>query len=138
MSYQPILQVTARNYASTILQGAPTRATFKPLNGQLAYSYVYPQRNRPKVGVVYAPSAEGEVYYQSKSYDWLGVKIGNQYGWVSTQDMLIEPIVEAPQTPEFEAFDALAVDDTMTEYTIEITHLADAGTDLPAKRKTRK
>lgn len=138
MSYQPILQVTARNYASMIMQGAPTNAVFKPLNGQYAYTYVYPQRNRPKVGILYAPEAVGEVYYASKSYGWLGVKIGNQYGWVHTDDMLIEPIPQTAQEPVFEAESVLVVEDTMTEDTIEITPLVDAGNDIPVKRKTRK
>jgi uncharacterized protein YraI len=107
-----------------IMRGAPTNATFAPLNGRLAYTYVYPQRNRPKVGIVYAPGVEGEVYYASASYDWLGVKIGNQYGWVHTSDMQITPM------PVFEAQGVLEVVGDMTEDTIEITPVAEAGNGI--------
>lgn len=95
MSYQPILQVAARNYARDIIQGEPKTATLRPANGQFAYVFNYPTRGRPRIGVVYAPGVLADVYFGSRSYKWLGVKIGNQYGWVSEQDFVIDVGPEA-------------------------------------------
>lgn len=101
MSYNPILQVSARNYARDIIKGEPTKVLLKPTNGQFAYVYNYPQYNRPKVGIVYVPNVEAEVFFTSKIYNWYGVRIGRQYGWVNTKDFLIEVIDEpAPPAPE--------------------------------------
>lgn len=102
MAYNQILQVTARNYASDIMRGKPRFARFVPVTG-FAYTFVYPQYGRPKIGIIYAPYADGEVYLDSKSYDWVGVKIGNQYGWVNTREVSVElqpeVVVDEPLEP---------------------------------------
>lgn len=124
MAYQSILQVTARNYASDIMRGAPKFARFVPLTGGFAYTFVYPQYGRPKIGIIYAPYADGEVYMDSKSYDWVGVKIGNQYGWVNLREVDVRDVpvlevavmtVQVDELPEVLEVEAEVVTDEVEE-----------------------
>lgn len=94
MSYQPILQVAARNYARDIIQGEPVNVMLRPINGQFGYVFNYPTYGRPRIGIVYAPGVDAEAFYASKTYGWVGVRVnGKQYGWVSMNDFMLE---EAP------------------------------------------
>lgn len=142
MSYQPILQVAARNYARDIIQGEPTKVELQPLNGQFAYVFNYPTYGRPRIGIVYAPGTDAEVFYASKSYSWYGVRVnGKQYGWISTKDFQIvevqEPLPEVEVVFEAEA-EAFAFDEALSNG--EIAEAVEAAEDegLPVKRSGKR
>lgn len=141
MSYQPILQVAARNYARDIIQGEPVKVNLLPVNGQFGYVFNYPTYGRPRIGIVYAPGTDAETFPASKTYDWVGVRVnGKQYGWVSTKDFLIEPVVEP--LPEVElVFDSQEAAEVFDEALSngEISEAVEAAEDegLPARKPGR-